>query len=166
MPNENHHSEGAAGKAAYHRQCCSDGMLSHQGEFSLDTSSTGPHTRTSALRRPFNSGGHDPCLRCQFHKVASAWIRSTTQRNTHCFARYDVFQNLSKVIVTKQPFTQNFCPPKMLFPSLPSRRATTKVHEKTVARLSRPDLSTPILQPLWVTLDTCPHDLRRTYHNI
>ena len=30
MPNENHHSEGAAGKAAYHRQCCSDGMLSHQ----------------------------------------------------------------------------------------------------------------------------------------
>ena len=34
MPNENHHSEGAAGKAAYHRQCCSDGMLSHQGEFS------------------------------------------------------------------------------------------------------------------------------------
>ena len=31
MPNENHHSEGAAGKAAYHRQCCSDGMLSHQG---------------------------------------------------------------------------------------------------------------------------------------
>ena len=34
MPNENHHSEGAAGKAAYHRQHCSDGMLSHQGEFS------------------------------------------------------------------------------------------------------------------------------------
>ena len=31
MPNENHHSEGAAGKAAYHRQHCSDGMLSHQG---------------------------------------------------------------------------------------------------------------------------------------
>ena len=34
LPNENHHSEGAAGKAAYHRQHCSDGMLSHQGEFS------------------------------------------------------------------------------------------------------------------------------------
>ena len=34
LPNENHHSEGAAGKAAYHRQYCSDGMLSHQGEFS------------------------------------------------------------------------------------------------------------------------------------
>ena len=34
LPNENHHYEGTAGKAAYHRQHCSDGMLSHQGEFS------------------------------------------------------------------------------------------------------------------------------------
>ena len=31
MPTENRHSEGAAGKAACHRQNCSDGMPSHQG---------------------------------------------------------------------------------------------------------------------------------------
>ena len=55
LPNENHHSEGAAGKAAYHRQCCSDGMLSHQGEFSWAIPRQDPTTPTNALRRHFNS---------------------------------------------------------------------------------------------------------------
>ena len=50
MPNENHHSEGAAGKAAYHRQHCSDGMLSHQGEFSWAIPRQDPTTLTNVLR--------------------------------------------------------------------------------------------------------------------
>ena len=52
LPNENHHSEGAAGKAAYHRQYCSDGMLSHQGEFSWAIPRQDPLHKYSA-RRPF-----------------------------------------------------------------------------------------------------------------
>ncbi len=38
LPTENRHSEGAAGKAACHRQNCSDGMPSHQGVFSVGNS--------------------------------------------------------------------------------------------------------------------------------
>ena len=56
LPNENHHSEGAAGQAAYHRQHCSDGMLSHQGEFSWAIPRQDPITSINALRRPFNKG--------------------------------------------------------------------------------------------------------------